>query len=56
MKDLSIMKKREKDSNTEEEKSGPQTGSDLAGERSPDFTKQNIGKVGGGNQGYKKYP
>jgi len=40
----------------EEEKPEPQTGSDPANERSPDFSHQNVGKVGVGSQGYEKYP
>ncbi|MFB6291436.1 MAG: IS110 family transposase [Candidatus Bipolaricaulia bacterium] len=42
--------------NKEEEKPEPQTGSDPANERSPDFSQQNVGKVGVGSQGYEEYP
>ena len=42
--------------NKEEENPEPQTGSDPADERSPDFSHQNVGKTGVGSQGYEKYP
>jgi len=48
--------KREGENNTEEEKPEPQTGSDPVGERSSDFSHNNVGKVGVRSQGYEEHP